>query len=161
MFFLNQTPLLPEPACSFSTRPRWCHYLPERRAVQSRDKKSLSATFPLSIPPLTLDLHYSVEILQLNSLHRTQRPVTMPVTDTMAANMAAKDDIIRKQRDMIAQYLILDIEDVLAEAREKQEKETEERALMAQEAELNKASFTSASYAQSPPCLRPLTLDNA
>jgi hypothetical protein len=46
----------------------------------------------------------------------------MPVTD----EMAAKDALIRKQRDVIAKYLILDIEDFLAEAREKAEAEAAE-----------------------------------
>ncbi|KAI4951404.1 hypothetical protein J4E91_004114 [Alternaria rosae] len=46
----------------------------------------------------------------------------MPVTE----ELAAKDALIKKQRDVIAKYLILDIEDFLAEAREKAEAETAE-----------------------------------
>jgi hypothetical protein len=46
----------------------------------------------------------------------------MPLTD----EIKAKDALIRKQRDVIAKYLILDIEDFLAEAREKAEAEAAE-----------------------------------
>lgn len=46
----------------------------------------------------------------------------MPLTD----EIKAKDALIKKQRDVIAKYLILDIEDFLAEAREKAEAETAE-----------------------------------
>jgi hypothetical protein len=46
----------------------------------------------------------------------------MPVTD----EIKAKDALIKKQRDIIAKYLILDIEDFLAEAREKAEAEAAE-----------------------------------
>jgi citrate lyase beta subunit len=67
----------------------------------------------------------------------------MPATDAMAA----KNDLIKKQRDIIAQYLILDIEDFLAEAREKEEAEAEEAALIAKEEEQNKASSVFHTYA--------------
>jgi hypothetical protein len=46
----------------------------------------------------------------------------MPLID----EIKAKDDLIKKQCDVIAKYLILDIEDFLAEAREKAEAEAEE-----------------------------------
>ena len=46
----------------------------------------------------------------------------MPLSD----EIKAKDALIKKQRDVIAKYLILDIEDFLAEAREKEEAEAAE-----------------------------------
>jgi hypothetical protein len=46
----------------------------------------------------------------------------MPPSD----EIKAKDALIKKQRDVIAKYLILDIEDFLAEAREKEEAEAAE-----------------------------------
>jgi hypothetical protein len=62
-------------------------------------------------PTLCRSLHYSA----LSN-------ATMPLAD----ELKAKDALIQKQRDVIAKYLILDIEDFLAEAREKAEAEAAE-----------------------------------
>lgn len=86
--------------------------LPE---LAQTDKRS-SAALPLPLQPLHHSLHYRTH--KSNTLTSPAMPV--------AEELAAKDALIKKQRDVIAKYLILDIEDFLAEAREKAEAETAE-----------------------------------